>query len=168
MALEIPSATGALAFHASEGFTFTRVVLARTSNRREILPASFLRRGRNPDRTFFVVRGDHAIDRNIELDADSFDHCGYWSVRSASRETRVLLSLVASCDDSLYRHSGLWQSPSLVSAPARPDRSRVCRRSLRIGRIENLCLARFGDYLVNLGCEFVLGSSPRLRGTPLS
>src|SRR6266487_7049636 len=168
MALEIPSATGALAFYGDDNFTFTRVVLARTSNRREILSASFLRRGRNPDRTFFVVQGDHAIDSDIEPDADSFDHCGYWSLRSPSRETRVLLSLVASCDDSLYRHSGLWQSPSLVSAPARADCSRVCRGSLRIGRIENLCFARCGDYLINLGCEFVLGSSPRLRGTPLS
>src|SRR5438046_10239551 len=122
-----------------------------------MLSASFFRRGRNRYRRFRVVLEDCATDRDIELDANSFDHCGYWSVRSASRETRVLLSLVASCDDSLHHHSGLWQSPSLVSAPARADRSRVCRSSLRICWIEILCLARCGAYLVCFvwGCVFV-------------
>jgi hypothetical protein len=111
--------------------------------------------------------GRCATDRDVEPHAHplSWDDC--WFVRGPARETRRSLSLVACCDDSLHHHTGLWQSPSLVSAPARADRSRVCRRSLRIGRSENLCFACCGDYLVNPGCEFVLGSSLRLRATLL-
>src|SRR6266536_5083781 len=48
MALEFLSATGDLAFCGNNNFTFGRVVLARASDCREILSASFLRRGRDP------------------------------------------------------------------------------------------------------------------------
>src|SRR6059058_3675788 len=137
MALEFCKATGALAFRHDYNFAFNGVVRARPPNFREILSASFLRRGRNSDRKVFMVLEDRTTERNFESHADPLGLRAYRSVRGTAREICPRLSLVARCDDSLHHCRGLWESSSVVSASARADRRRVCRRSLRIYRVEN-------------------------------
>src|SRR5437773_8433245 len=137
MALEFCEATVALAFRHDYNFAFNCVVLARPPNFREILSASFLRRGWNSDRKVFMVLEDRTTDWNFESDADPLALRTCRSVRGTAREICAGLSLVAHCNDSLHHCRGLWESSSVVSTSARADRRRVCRRSLRIYRVED-------------------------------
>src|SRR5437016_6246411 len=66
MGLEFSETTRPLVFRRNYALAFARVVLARASDCREILSASFLRRGRNPDRKFWMVLEHRATNRNIE------------------------------------------------------------------------------------------------------
>src|SRR5882724_5178284 len=118
MALEFCETTAALAFRRDYNFAFNCVVLARAPNFREILSASFLRRGWNSDRKVFMVLEDLTTDRNFESDADPLGLRTCRSVRGTAREIHRRLSLVARCDDSLHHCRGLWESSSVVSTSA--------------------------------------------------
>ena len=69
------------------------------------------------------------------------------------QNTRDFL-LVADCDSSFRHRRRLWQSPPVVSTSAGPDRLRVCRRCLRLCRLENLVACDRGD-IVGSAREFV-------------
>src|SRR5206468_12630083 len=99
MALEFCQATVALAFRHDYNFAFNCVVLACPPNFREILSASFLRRGWNSDRKVFVVLEDHTTDRNLQSDAGPLGLRTCRSVRGTAREICAGLSLVARRDD---------------------------------------------------------------------
>src|SRR5438874_703062 len=137
MALEFCQATVALAFRHDYNFAFNCVVLARPPNFREILSASFLRRGWNSDRKVFMVLEDRTVDRNFESHADPLGPGACRSVRVTAREICACLSLVARCDNSLHHCRGLRESSSVVSTSARADRCCVCRRSLPIYQVED-------------------------------
>src|SRR5437879_7174672 len=93
MGLEFSETTRPLVFRRNYVLAFARVVLARASDRREILSASFLRRGRNPDRKFFMVLEYRMANRDIEPHPSSRDNGDRRFARRATREICMALSL---------------------------------------------------------------------------
>ena len=167
MALEFCETLRPLAFRRNYGFAFCCVVLARASNCREILSASFLRRRRNPDREFFMVLGNRATDYDIRPHADSLDDGAQRFVCRSAIEIFKPFPLVAGWNDPLRHRSRLRESPSLVSTSACADRGRVCWRCLRIYQIENLLFARCRGHILGPAYEFIRSSCLSLCATHL-
>src|SRR5947208_1706796 len=75
--------------------------------------------------------------------------------------------MVAGCDDSLLCRSRLWQPPSMVSTSSRADRRCICRRRLRLCRVEDRILAYCRGYFVDIAREFLCTSFLFIRATAL-
>ena len=155
-----------LLFAAIALATVRDLVLARVSNRREILSPSLLRRRRDSNREFLVVLADSATDPDIQPHAASLTHGADRVVCCAAIEILAIFSLVAGCDGSFHHRPRLRQSPSVVSTPTRTDRRRVCRRRLRLCCLENFFACHRGDF-VDSAREFVRNPCVLVRATVL-
>ena len=116
--------------------------------------------------SFSSVLTNCATDPDIEPNAASFTHGADRVACCAANEIRAIFSLVAGCDGSFRHRPRLRQSPSVVSTPARTDYRRVCRRRLRLCRLENFFACHRGDF-VDSAHEFVRNPCVLVRATVL-
>ena len=139
MALEFCETTAALAFRRDYNFAFNRVYWHAHQISEKFYPHHFFGAGGIRIEKFSwywkIVRADRDISSLTPI-LSVLALAGLFVAPHGEIYTR--LSLVARCDDSLHHCRGLWQSSSVVSASARADHCRFCRRSLRIYRIEDL------------------------------
>src|SRR6266403_5402587 len=146
--------------------TLSHLVLARVSNRREVLSLSLLRRRGDSNREFLVLLADSATNPDIQPHADSLTDGADRLARCAPNEILAMFSLVAGCDGSFRHRPRLRQSPSVVSTPTRTDRRRVCRRRLRLCWLENFFACHRGDF-VDSARELVHNPCVLVRATVL-
>src|SRR5439155_22458097 len=123
------------------------LVLARVSNRTEMLSPSLLRRRVVSNREFLILLADSATDPDIQPHAASLTDGADRLARCAAIEIRTIFSLVAGCDASFRHRPRLRQSPSVVSTPTRTDRRCVCGHRLRLCRLENFFACHRGDFV---------------------
>ena len=131
-----------------------------------MLSPSLLRRRGDSNREFLILLADSATDPDIQPHAASLAHGANWLVCRAAIEILANFSLVAGCDGSFRHRPRLRQSPSVVSTPADTDRRRVCRRRLRLCRLENFFACHRGDIL-DSAREFVHNPCVLVRSTVL-
>src|SRR5467141_2624917 len=86
------------------------LVLARTSNRREILSASLFRRGWNSDYERELVLEDRETNNDLETDAFALRARARWWFRHKTGRASAAFSLVASSDGS-FHHRGWLRQP---------------------------------------------------------
>src|SRR6476469_7171430 len=134
-------------FRRDSAATIRNLVLARASNSTAILSASLLRRRRDSNREFLVVLAHCTTDFCIEPHAASLSDGAHRFVCPAVAGSKILsfFSLVAGCHDCFRHRRRLWQSPPVVSTPTGSDRRCVCRRRLRLCRLENFFACYRGD-----------------------
>src|SRR6266446_792657 len=112
------------------------LVLARASNRREILSASLFRRGWNSDYERELVLEDCKTNNNFEPHAFALrGGSGRFLSGKIDKECGAF-PVVARGDDSFHYCGWLRQPPSMVSIAARADRGRSRRRRVRICCLE--------------------------------
>src|SRR4029434_1909544 len=127
---------------------------------------SLLRRRRDSNREFLVVLAHCATDPDIQPHAAALSHRADWLARGAAIEALAIFSLVAGCHGPFCHRPRLRQSPSVVSTPAGTDRRCVCRRRLRLCRLENL-FARHRADILHSAREFIHSPCVLVRSTVL-
>src|SRR5262249_23145608 len=145
------------------------VVLARTSNRAELLSTSLLRRRGDSNRKLGVVLAHCATDSEIQPHPGSLAHGAGRFIRPAVAGSKIIstISLVAGCHGFLRGCGGLRQSSSVVSASVCTDPRGVCRGRVRLCRIEN-SFACHHAHIVDCGREFLCDPCRIVCSTVLS
>src|SRR4029077_11012979 len=147
-----PAATTVGSLRDDRVGSFGDLVLARTSNRREILSSPLFWGGRHSDDEHGVVLGDPETNNNSEPNTLAFRPRTPRGVRRKSgrrgdtdsprgeiNKARAPFSLVARGDGCLHHRSWLRQSTSMVPVAAGADCRSLWRRRERICRIKNFC-----------------------------
>src|SRR5438067_784663 len=131
---EFLRALGALVFRGGRVGSVRTLVLARASDRDGLLSLPLFWRGRFSDHESGVVLGARSADGVLKSDPGAF--CARAPGRSGcrAREICASVSLVVGCRAVVRFRGRLWQSPSMVSTSAGPDRGWVCRVRLRLDR----------------------------------
>ena len=132
--------------------SFGYLVLARTSDRREILSVSLFWGGRHSDHDHGLVLEDRETNSDVESHARAFRARAPRGVRHKSgrrgdtdssrgeiNKARAPFSLVARGDGCLHHRSWLRQSTSMVPIAAGAGGRSLRRRRVRICRIKNFC-----------------------------
>src|ERR1039457_3076471 len=150
MAVEFPSTACALVLRGRRAVAICDLVLARSRSRRDILSAPFLRSGWDSDRECFLVRKNRPSNRYLDSYAAAFRCGGYRIIRDLAAETCGTFVWMARSHDSLHHFCRLWESTSVVSAPARADCGGVRWCGLRLICVEVFPRASHADRIVDL------------------
>jgi len=150
------------------------LVLACLAHLANLLSASLFWRGWSEDHVARVVLGHREADSNFGDDAGSVFARRVWRLASTidppsprlrrSRHRRVVC--VARGDDRLHCHRRFRKPASVVPIAAGADRGRVCRRRLRLCRLENI-QSRCEDHVFDFAGDLIWLFRVRLRARVL-